>query len=364
MAAGEELTPLNVRAFGDWSQKDYVGAFKEATSLTASHITRDELRNATVISQVDRKFILVKVTSTPSTAPSGTLAAPKTKVILIDQHAADERVRIEHLLSEFCSPPLPTDPPIRSRAGHPPSVRSTTLDKPAKFLIPAHEAAIFRARAAHFARWGIIYDITTTTNTTTPSSNSPTAGPAEHAVSVHALPPLIAERCRADPALLADLLRAEAHRTSDDHHHNPPTTTTSDLATGPAPAWVRLAPRIPPRIKELLDSRACRGAVMFNDALAPGECEAAVREVAECAFPFQCAHGRPSMVPLLEMAGGREGEEVVEEVEVGLGLGVGVGGNGSGDGRGEGGFERAYRRWKRAQRGEAGAEDSGGTEAG
>ncbi len=37
---------------------------------------------------------------------------------------------------------------------------------------------------------------------------------------------------------------------------------------------------------------------MFNDNLTKLECEELVKKLAKCAFPFQCAHGRPSMVVL------------------------------------------------------------------
>lgn len=46
------------------------------------------------------------------------------------------------------------------------------------------------------------------------------------------------------------------------------------------------------------------GAIMFNDALSLDECSSLVLRLANCAFPFQCAHGRPSMVPLLDLGGG------------------------------------------------------------
>lgn len=39
---------------------------------------------------------------------------------------------------------------------------------------------------------------------------------------------------------------------------------------------------------------------MFNDVLSMTECEALVRRLGQCSFPFQCAHGRPSMVPLID----------------------------------------------------------------
>lgn len=40
---------------------------------------------------------------------------------------------------------------------------------------------------------------------------------------------------------------------------------------------------------------------MFNDVLSKDECKDLVRRLGQCAFPFQCAHGRPSMVPLVDM---------------------------------------------------------------
>ena len=40
---------------------------------------------------------------------------------------------------------------------------------------------------------------------------------------------------------------------------------------------------------------------MFNDVLSRDECIDLLQRLAECALPFQCAHGRPSMVPLLDI---------------------------------------------------------------
>lgn len=40
---------------------------------------------------------------------------------------------------------------------------------------------------------------------------------------------------------------------------------------------------------------------MFNDVLTAAECESLVRRLARCSFPFQCAHGRPSMAPLIDL---------------------------------------------------------------
>lgn len=40
---------------------------------------------------------------------------------------------------------------------------------------------------------------------------------------------------------------------------------------------------------------------MFNDALTQDQCVDVVERLSRCAFPFQCAHGRPSMVPIVDL---------------------------------------------------------------
>jgi len=60
----------------------------------------------------------------------------------------------------------------------------------------------------------------------------------------------------------------------------------------------------PPAIFRILQYKACRGAVMFGDALSHDHCWRLVRDLAACAHPFQCAHGRPSVAPLVTLLEG------------------------------------------------------------
>lgn len=46
---------------------------------------------------------------------------------------------------------------------------------------------------------------------------------------------------------------------------------------------------------------------MFNDLLDKDQCVDLVQRLARCAFPFQCAHGRPSMVPVVDLGGAAVG---------------------------------------------------------
>lgn len=43
---------------------------------------------------------------------------------------------------------------------------------------------------------------------------------------------------------------------------------------------------------------------MFNDPLTLDECLHLLDKLTRCAFPFQCAHGRPSMVPIVDLGDG------------------------------------------------------------
>ena len=58
---------------------------------------------------------------------------------------------------------------------------------------------------------------------------------------------------------------------------------------------------IPNTILSFLATRACHGAVRFGDALSHEDCQQLLEDLADCRAPFQCAHGRPSLVPLMYM---------------------------------------------------------------
>ena len=50
---------------------------------------------------------------------------------------------------------------------------------------------------------------------------------------------------------------------------------------------------------EVNSADTMEGAIMFNDSLSIEQCERLMTQLAETAFPFQCAHGR-SVVPELD----------------------------------------------------------------
>ena len=57
----------------------------------------------------------------------------------------------------------------------------------------------------------------------------------------------------------------------------------------------------PPCISRIAASMACRTAIKFGHALTPDQCAELMSNLSKTQLPFQCAHGRPSVVPLLQL---------------------------------------------------------------
>ncbi|CAD6574993.1 MAG: DNA mismatch repair protein [Alectoria sarmentosa] len=225
-------------------------AFTQSSASFSAKLSKQGLNAARVISQVDKKFILVCVNRSPNTNDR----EDAELLVLVDQHAADERVRVEDLLADLKSSP-------------------TLLPKPLIFEIQAREQRPLSRLAISFAALGIVYEL------------SAPAGSAKCRVIVKALPAVIAERCRLEPRVLIELIRSESWKCEDGEGF---------LATKACPQG----------LLDMLNSRACRSAIMFNDELTKEECRILIQRLGKCAFPFRCAHGRPTMVPLVNLGGG------------------------------------------------------------
>lgn len=207
-------------------------------------------------------------------------------LVVIDQHAADERTRVEVLMANFCT----------SSQDDKSSILTACLEKPLAFELSSNETNLLKAQQPHFARWGIFYEISDSTNHVDKRSNSREKSPLQ--ILVRGLPPAIIERCRSQPRLLIDLIRTELWKFEEgkfDHVINRPSKVSL------VDTWVEQIHDCPQGIVDMLNSRACRSAIMFNDELTHSQCTELVKQLSRCRFPFQCAHGRPSMVPLIEL---------------------------------------------------------------
>jgi DNA mismatch repair protein MLH3 len=287
--------------------------FAASGNGTESKLSKVNLQNAKVIGQVDAKFILCSMPSTDSSSQT---------LVLVDQHAASERVILERLLSDLYAPidANSTSARLRTNTGCSSTVSTTVLDKPLVFELTANESELLRVQAPLFAQHGILYDL----HTTTKSRN-------HHTLSAKALPPGIAERCKLFPKLLIDLLRSEIWSRVESGKPIP----AGLPASSGEQSWLRRLGTCPKVLLEMLNSRACRSAVMFNDVLSVPDCADLVERLGKCAFPFMCAHGRVSMVPIGVVGG-----------DSGSGFKGAWGGDSAGEGAARAGFVGAWMRWK------------------
>ncbi|KAF4344882.1 DNA mismatch repair MLH3 [Fusarium beomiforme] len=132
-------------------------------------ISRQALAYATVIEQVDHKFILVKL---PLEHASGTLAYDKqsSALVMLDQHAVDERCQLEDLMRNYFAHSPATDQ-ISAVVG--------PLTRPIIFEVTEEERSLLEQHRDYFASWGVAYQ--------TPTSS-------QNKIMVIGLPPSITER--------------------------------------------------------------------------------------------------------------------------------------------------------------------------
>lgn len=112
---------------------------------TKRRFAREDLRTAHIIGQVDRKFIACVIESADGTRT----------LVLIDQHAADERVRVERFLGQLASE-------FMGRVSRIPGtgVRRVALPHPTPVLLTSNEvrACASLALRGFMSQWG--FDVT------------------------------------------------------------------------------------------------------------------------------------------------------------------------------------------------------------
>ena len=334
-----EIAPCRHSKLGHDRLKQVSTAFDAIPGVSRGRLSKSGLTDAQVLAQVDRKFILVKlITGQTRASINGRSDQPspeETHLVLIDQHAADERCQVEALYEELCN-------------------RETVqLLAPVYFEVPAQEIRLFQMQKDFFTGWGFCYD----------TQIGPEYGFPRHAarrlqsrvttqvsedncrIVVTALPKVVAERCRLDPKILIDLLRTEIWardengsakaRTKVSRVESQSGQSNSESSSSCEKRWLSNISSCPRGLIEMVNSRACRSAIMFNDTLSQEECAALVKRLAKCSFPFQCAHGRPSMVVL----GG------LGTLDAGLGRPLGLDNEQEG-GEGGGEFAKAFDSWQ------------------
>lgn len=199
-----------------------------------------DLRAATRLTQVEDKFIVLRCDSDLDGRHPGGV------VLIVDQHAASERVELERLQHEIL-----TAKKLPSEAVHGPGTTVTLL---------AEERRWLQKHGGFVEGWGFRWR----------------AGAADHEVVVTHVPNILGTFL--EPKDLKGVVSAaEASQVGG-------------------------RPSVPPVILHILTFKACRRAIKFNDHLEQAQMERLMRELSRCELPFQCAHGRPTVYPLASLA--------------------------------------------------------------
>lgn len=240
-------------------------------------VSKRALDCATIIGQVDKKFVLIMVGDVTD-----------CQLVLVDQHAADERCKVENLLQSVHT------------------ADTVTLDKPLIFEVTFREAQGLLGLKQRFAAWGIDYHILLTAQShSNPDPIQSEAG--TRLVHVNGLPAVIAERCRGTPKLVINMLREVLWSEDWKRGAAWPTNTKPAAEVPSTETYTETTNRnlsmfvLPSKLLDLVNSRACRSAIMFNDELSRKQCTVLIEQLRMCTLPFQCAHGRPSMVVLTDL---------------------------------------------------------------
>lgn len=236
-----------------------------ADRSSTSQFSKAALRTARVISQVDRKFIACILPGEPSASTPSRRTRPEARsggtLVLIDQHAADERVRVERFLKQVGDGFL-------SSASDGGGIPRTLTPSLLLLLTPGeHSQLVGHSRILDaFARWGI--ELRLPDPPPDPSLTAPVQ------IHVDTVPTLLVDRLggrktkgevdsgvgREAPRELAELVQAYLARLAASDEGRELEAMLRVSGGGQAGEGGLAALRFCPReMLDLINSKACRG---------------------------------------------------------------------------------------------------------
>ncbi|XP_061649990.1 DNA mismatch repair protein Mlh3 isoform X2 [Phyllopteryx taeniolatus] len=213
-----------------------------------------------VINQVDNKFLACLINTTDDTDSEGNL------LVLLDQHAAHERVRLENLIADS----FEEDPnAIGERR-----LCSSTILPPLHICVTEEEQRLLRSCQTRLRSLGLEVTFSQRQNDQVLVGKVPVCFVEKENNELRRKRPSVVKR------VVEDYLQEQMELLR---------------STG------RVKGTLPLTVLKVLASLACHGAIKFNDRLNRDECHSLVASLSSCQLPFQCAHGRPSIAPLVNV---------------------------------------------------------------
>jgi DNA mismatch repair ATPase MutL len=244
---------------------DQYGEQEGHLKLDRGHtLQRTGLASSRVVGQVDAKYI--------------SIVYGDDTLVLVDQHAAHERVRLEAMLSQYVRDCLDKH-------------SSRTPRHTSKLIsLPVHLARAFKDEETiqSLAFWG--FDILLGEEQRT-----------DALIQIDAIPCIMNEKLGSDQALGAFLVDLAASLEDESVRRRMKLSPLSLAQAQSENGWIITLGHLPTPILDLFNSMACRGAIMFNDPLTHSQCERLIKQLSDTTFCFICAHGRPVTAPIASL---------------------------------------------------------------
>ncbi|XP_027855937.1 DNA mismatch repair protein Mlh3 isoform X1 [Xiphophorus couchianus] len=240
-------------------------AVKIHNILFPYRFSKNMIHSMKVVNQVDKKFLACLINareggSAEQTENEGNL------LVLMDQHAAHERVRLENLVADSYE----DDPDANGKK----RLCSSTILPPLGISVTEEELRLLRSSQPQWKNLGLEVTFSKTGALQVFVGKVPLCFMEKESNELRrgrpsVIKPVVEEYLREQTELLR--------------------------LTG------RVGGTLPLTVLKVLASLACHGAIKFNDTLSRDECRSLVASLSSCQLPFQCAHGRPSIVPLVDI---------------------------------------------------------------
>lgn len=237
-------------------------AVKIHNVLYPYRFTKEMIHSMQVLQQVDNKFIACLMST--RTAENG---AGGNLLVLVDQHAAHERVRLEQLITDSYE----KQPPHSSGRK---KLLSSTVIPPLAITVSEEQRRLLRSYHKHLEDLGLELIFPDASDSLILVGKVPLCFVEREAGELRR------GRCTVTKSIVEEFIREQVELLQ---------TTGGIQGT------------LPLTVQKVLASQACHGAVKFNDSLSLEESYRLIEALSLCQLPFQCAHGRPSMLPLADL---------------------------------------------------------------
>ncbi|XP_039391095.1 DNA mismatch repair protein Mlh3 isoform X2 [Mauremys reevesii] len=237
-------------------------AVKIHNILYPYRFTKEMINSMQVLHQVDNKFIacLINTRSDVNADADGNL------LVLVDQHAAHERIRLEQLIADSYE----KQPEESGKK----KLLSSTICPPLEIEVTKEQRRLLRCCHKSLEEIGLELSF--------PENNSSQilVGKVPLCFMEREANELRRKRQPVAKSIVEELIQEQVELLQ---------TTGGAQGT------------LPLTFLKVLASQACHGAIKFNDSLTKEESCQLIEALSSCQLPFQCAHGRPSMMPLADI---------------------------------------------------------------